>query len=257
MGYLSFEDRTLRVGNIWLSNVSRPKNYRHSFRKGRTKHGFIYTVSGQMRDIFSTSKKDDLCVGEGEVIFIPKGTVYTGIYERDNTEIKIVQFDLLSGELPEYLSKPCKITIPGADKLIEAFFEPVEKRISGCSFYHLSRLYELLWRIDESEVKIPAKYKKLKRAVFEMKKNWNQSPPVSYYSDLCGMSQVHFRRLFKEYSGFSPVDYRNRLRLEESRRMLQSGEYNVSEVAALCGFSGISFFTKSYKNRYGYSPSEE
>ena len=257
MRYLDWQDQTLRVGSILISNISRPKNYKHSFRNGRGKHGFIYVVSGQMCDVFPSGEKDDLCVNAGELIFIPKDTVYTGIYQEENTEIRIVQFDLLCGELPSYLSEPVKITLPNVAELIEAFFEPMEQRMTNYSFYHLSRLYELLWRIDESESKIPAKYKRLRGALFEIQQHWNQNPAVAYYADLCDMSQVHFRRLFKEYTGLSPIDYRNSLRLEEARSKLQSGEYNVSEVAELCGFSSISFFTRSYKKKYGYSPKKE
>ena len=257
MGFLSLDDHTLRVGSIFTSTITRPKGHRHTFRNGRGKHGFIYTVSGQMRNVFSSGKKDDLCVKAGEVIFIPKDTVYTGIYQEENTENRIVQFDLLCGELPSYLSKPVKITIPNVSQLIEPFFEPMEKGLENHAFYHLSCLYQLLWRIEESELKIPAKYKKLRKALFEMRWHWNQNQPVSYYADLCDMSQVHFRRLFKEYTGLSPVNYRNGLRLEGARSKLQSGEYNISEVAELCGFSSISFFTRSYKKKYGYSPKKE
>lgn len=245
------------MGNVWALHVSRPKGHRHMIQKGRRNHGFIYVVSGQMCDVFSSGEEDSLCISAGELVFIPKGTVYTGIYQEENTEIKMVQFDLLCGELPSYLSKPVKITISNAAQLIEPFFEPMEKRMANHSFYHLSCLYALLWRIEESESKIPAKYKKLRGALFEMRQHWNQNPPISYYAELCNMSQVHFRRLFKEYTGLSPVDYRNSLRLEGARSKLQSGEYNVSEVAELCGFSSVSFFTRSYKKKYGHSPKYE
>ena len=84
------------VRNIDIQSVSRPKGYRHSFRYGRGKHGFIYVVSGQMCDSFSGEKKS-VYVSAGELIFIPKGSVYTGTYLEENTRTKVVQFDLESG----------------------------------------------------------------------------------------------------------------------------------------------------------------
>lgn len=254
---VSLQDRSFRVGDVWALRISRPKGYKHMIQKGRRSHGFIYVASGQIRDVFPSGDEESWYVNAGELVFMPKGTVYTGIYQKENTEIKMVQFDLLCGELPSYLSKPVKITLPDAAQLIEAFFEPMGKRMANASFYYLSCLYALLWRLEENESKIPAKYKKLRGALCEMREHWNENPPVSYYADLCDMSQVHFRRLFKEYTGRSPVDYRNGLRLEEARNKLQSGEYNVSEVAELCGFSSISFFTKTYKKKYGHSPKNE
>jgi len=246
-----------RVENIDIQNVSRPKDYKHTFRNGRLKHGFIYTVSGKMRDVFQEKDRRDLCVSAGELIFIPKNTVYTGIYLEENTEIKIVQFDLSGGILPDYLSAPVKIDLPKAGELIEAFFRPSENRTSGHPFYYLSCLYDLLWQIDESNSKIPAKFKSLQAALSEVTEHWNESRSVADYAKLCNMSEVNFRRLFKEYTGLSPIDYRNDLRLSNARSKLQSGEFNVSEAAELCGFSNLSFFIRLYKKKYGHTPKKE
>ena len=244
------------VENIDILNVSRPKDYKHSFRNGRTKHGFIYTVSGQMCNSFHLDKSV-LRVAAGELIFIPKGCVYTGEYLEENTEIKIVQFDLAEGELPSYLSSPSKIELPNAGELIETFFNPSENYVSSHPFYYLSCLYNLLWQIDESYSKIPTKYKKLQAALSEMAEGWQKNEAVSYYAALCHMSEVNFRRLFKEYTGMSPIEYRNDIRLSNARNKLQSGEYNVSEAAELCGFSNLSFFIRLYKKKYGYTPKKE
>ncbi|MBR2354341.1 MAG: helix-turn-helix domain-containing protein [Clostridia bacterium] len=249
------QEPNFRVGSIDIQNVSRPENYKHTFRNGRGKHGFIYTVSGRMRYLFSTG--EDLCIPAGELIFIPKSTVYTSIYLEPDTEIKIVQFDLVNGSLPDYLTRPVKIELPRAGELIEAFFKPMEHHMPNHPLYDLSCLYGLLWQIDESESKIPAKYKKLQAALSEITEYVTKNEPIAYYADLCNMSEVNFRRLFKEYTGLSPIDYRNDLRLTAARGKLQSGEYNVSEVAELCGFSNLSFFIRLYKNKYGHTPKKE
>ena len=249
------QEPDFRVGSIDIQNVSRPMDYKHTFRNGRGKHGFIYTVSGQMQYLFSTGEV--LRIEGGELIFIPKSTVYTSIYLEKNTEIKIVQFDLMSGSLPDYFTRPVKIELPRAGELIEAFFKPLEHHMPNHPLYDLSCLYGLLWQIDESESRIPAKYKKLQAALSEITEYFTKNEPIAYYADLCNMSEVNFRRLFKEYTGLSPIDYRNDLRLTAARGKLQSGEYNVSEVAELCGFSNLSFFIRLYKNKYGHTPKKE
>ena len=253
----NLQEPNFRIGNIDIQAVSRPKAYKHTFRNGRGKHGFIYTVSGKMRYIFQSGEHRELDGGEGELIFIPKGTIYTGVYLETDTEIKIVQFDHVSGSLPEYLSSPFKTELPGASELIETFFRPVENRTSSHPFYYLSCLYSLLWQIDEGYSKIPAKYKKLQAALSEIAEYWYKNEPVSYYAELCNMSEVNFRRLFKEYTGLSPINYRNDLRLSNARSRLQSGEYNVSEAAELSGFSNLSFFIRLYKQKYGHTPKKE
>lgn len=251
------QEPNFRVNNIDVQTVSRPKNYKHSFRGGREKHGFIYTVSGKMLNSFQGEEPTELCAEKGELIFIPKGSVYTGTYLEENTKIKIIQFDLISGELPYYLSSPTKIALPDAYERMEAFFRPTDHHVSYHPFYYLSRLYELLWRIDEANTEIPKKYKKLHAALSALAAHWDQNEKVSHYAALCDMSEANFRKLFREYTGSSPIDYRNDIRLTNARNKLQSGEYNVSEAAYESGFSNLSFFIRLYKKKYGYTPKKE
>ena len=90
-----------------------------------------------------------------------------------------------------------------------------------------------------------------------MTEGWARNEKVSYYAELCDMSEANFRRLFREYMGLSPIEYRNELRLNHARNKLQSGEYNVSEAAYESGFSNLSFFIRLYKNKYGHTPKKE
>ena len=241
------------VKNIDILIVSRPKGYRYSHRKGRAKHGFVYTVRGMMRDSFCDNNENYIDAKAGELVFFPQNSAYTGIYLEEDTEIKIVQFDIADGVLPEYLTYPHKISLPEADERINAFFRPGNNH----PFYYLACLYKLLWQVDETYSKTPTTYKKLQAALAEISTNYATSRPISEYAELCGMSEVNFRRLFHKYTGKSPIQHRNEIRLENARIMLQSGEFNVSEAAEACGFSSLSFFIRLYKKKFGYTPKKE
>ena len=250
----SLQNPTMTPTDIDVQNVKRPKDYRHSFRQGRTKHGFIYVAAGCYSISMSEGDRETLSATAGELIFVPKGTRYTGLYLEEGTEIKLVQFDLVESELPSYLEKPKKLAIPNAAELIDPFFASLKSRSSPHPFYYLSCLYALLWQIDEVYARMPSKYKKLSPAFYELAENWQKNEPVSYYAELCNMSEANLRRLFREYTGMSPIEYRNDLRLKSARGKLQSGEYNVSETAELCGFQNLSFFIRLYKKKFGTTP---
>ena len=241
------------VENVDILNVARGRNYSHSYRNGRIKHGLLYTVRGTMRNTFLDSEIGEIDVGAGELIFIPKDCAYFATYLEENTEIKIIQFDLADGALPPHLATPGKVDLPDARELIDAFFTPRDHH----PFYFLACLYDLLWRVDNSRFDLPRRYKKLHPALLEISGHSERNVKISTYAEMCGMSEVNFRRLFVEYTGQSPIEYRNDIRLKHARTFLQSGEYNVSETAELCGFTNLSFFIRLYKKKYGYTPKKE
>ena len=253
----NLQEPRFSVANIDILNVERPKNFRHFYKNGRTKHGFIYTVSGRITYTFTAPEYHDITVSTGQLVFIPKGTIYYATYLEEQTETKIVQFDVKSGALPTYLSYPCEIEFADAGEQINSFFKPIKNHVFGHPFYYRSRFYELLWKIDESFSKIPTKYKKLQPAISEINEHYNENEKVSFYAELCNMSEVGFRRLFHEHTGLSPVEYRNDIRLANAKIKLQSGEYNVSEVAEESGFTNLSFFIRLYKKKYGNTPKKE
>jgi len=245
------------VENIHVINLVRGKDFTNFYRDGRTHHGFIYVVRGAIRCDFSENIPESIPLISGDLLFIPQGTVYSSTYLADDTEIKIVQFDLSSGELPYYLKKPLKPTLPNAGELVGAFWKPLGSYAFGHPFYSLSCFYEPMTQSDLTQSEIPTKYKKLQPAMGELSVHYLENHPIGYYADLCGISQPTFRRLFREYTGLSPVDYRNDLRLRSARVQLQSGEYNVSEAAEHSGFSNLSFFIRLYKKKYGHTPKKE
>lgn len=249
----NLQEPPFTVENIDILNVSRGENYRHSCRNGRQKYGLIYVVHGVLRNTFLNIEADEIDTSAGELVVIPKDCAYFSTYLENDTEIKIVQFDIASGTLPSYLSEPRKIDLPNAQELIDAFFAPRKSH----PFYFLSCLYDLLYQIEESSFNIPRRYRKLQPALIDISEHSESNEKIAYYADMCGMSEVNFRRLFGEYMGKSPIEYRNDVRLKNARSMLQSGEYNVTETAELSGFTNISFFIRLYKKKFGHTPKKE
>jgi len=78
---------------------------------------------------------------------------------------------------------------------------------------------------------------------------------LSQIAALCGVSDCYFRRLFQQYSGESPMNFRQRLRIERAKQLLLSDEqYSVGEVAQELGFADVYHFSKAFKKYCGVSP---
>jgi len=61
--------------------------------------------------------------------------------------------------------------------------------------------------------------------------------------------------LFQGYSGESPVNFRQRHRIERAKQLLLSEEnFTVSEIAQELGFSDVYHFSKAFKKHCGISP---
>ena len=61
------------------------------------------------------------------------------------------------------------------------------------------------------------------------------------------LSQSHFCRIFKQETGFTPVEYLNSVRLENAKTLLLYSNFTLTEIADMTGFSGIHYFSRIFK----------
>jgi two-component system response regulator YesN len=60
--------------------------------------------------------------------------------------------------------------------------------------------------------------------------------------------------LFKKEQGMSFTDYLTRVRINEAKKLLQTTELKVAEVAVRAGYSNPQYFNYCFKKQTGYSP---
>lgn len=79
---------------------------------------------------------------------------------------------------------------------------------------------------------------------------------VSELSDAVGMSRSNVLRKVKKATGLSVSLFIRNIRLKHAHELLQNSDITVSEVSYQVGFASTSYFTKCYKEHYGYPPGE-
>ena len=72
-------------------------------------------------------------------------------------------------------------------------------------------------------------------------------------ADAVSLSSFHFSRRFKRDTGYSPVEYANRKKLDYAKTLLIRTEWSISEIAEKTGFS-FKGFIKLFTNAEGCSP---
>lgn len=71
------------------------------------------------------------------------------------------------------------------------------------------------------------------------------------------MSRSSLLRKVKEKTGLSVSVYIREVRLHHAKRLLQSGDLSAAEVAYQVGFKSASYFTKCFRESFGYTPGQE
>ncbi len=119
-----------------------------------------------------------------------------------------------------------------------------------------SSIYKLLSEICQNRKRKSAKNKYACISAGIQLLEQNSDMKISEIAKLCGVSECYFRRLFMEYSGLSPMDFKQHYRIEKAKQLLSSGEgLSVSEIAEELGFTDVYHFSKTFKKFNGISPS--
>ena len=72
-----------------------------------------------------------------------------------------------------------------------------------------------------------------------------------------GLSRVHVHRKLKELTNLSARDFIKNIRLQQAAKLLSDDKkLTVSEAAYATGFTNLSHFSSSFREKFGMSPSE-
>lgn len=82
----------------------------------------------------------------------------------------------------------------------------------------------------------------------------NPNLSVEFIANQTNISSTHLYRKIKEITGLSTKDIITNYRLEKAKQILENKELNVTETMYAVGFSSISAFSRSFKNKYGITP---
>ncbi|MFZ4059021.1 MAG: nickel-binding protein [Ferruginibacter sp.] len=74
------------------------------------------------------------------------------------------------------------------------------------------------------------------------------------FSQALAMSKSQLYRKITGLTNYTPNELLNQFRLEKGKSLLRKKQFNIAEVTFTSGFSSPSYFTKSFKSKFGLLP---
>ncbi|MEG2054000.1 MAG: AraC family transcriptional regulator, partial [Oscillospiraceae bacterium] len=87
-------------------------------------------------------------------------------------------------------------------------------------------------------------------------KNFKNSISLDDLATFSHLNKYYLVHNFSKSYGLSPINYLLEKRINESKFLLDSTSYSLSQISQIVGFSSSSYFSQSFKRAMGISPME-
>ncbi len=118
-------------------------------------------------------------------------------------------------------------------------------------FLLIQRMREEQWPVVSSHI-----YEEMDYARRYFQEHYNEQISIEDYAASRNMSISWFMRNFKQVTLKSPMQYILAIRINNAVSLLETTDYNVTEIAAIVGYDNPLYFSRIFKKQKGISPSD-
>lgn len=129
--------------------------------------------------------------------------------------------------------------------------EPSSTALATVCFLQLIR--DLCEAYDKNPPSMGASMMQVSKAISHIEEHFCDPIKIGDMADLVNMSQRSFQRHFQRATGMSAAHYIMRRRIDEARKLLQTG-VNVTETAFEVGFEDSNYFSQVFHKITGIPP---
>ena len=254
MDPINLTELEFAVSGIFVKRESWPPGTVHDYMDhGRQDNLLHYIIDGSRTYQINGHEK---ILRPGTLIFIPEGTKYRTETRRPTSGIGIC-FQMHSLDGAPVLLERDVYTVENDTLLYQPLFSEMEQatEMYRSKLHQRALLLQILDNLMMSLDVRSAESVHLSPAITYLQKHYRENVPVAVYAAVCHMSESYFRRLFSEYTGMTPLEYRDHLRFTEAKFLLSCG-MTVTKTAEQVGFCDASYLRRIFKKRTGHALSE-
>lgn len=234
--------------------------------RGRIDYQILYVASGRAH--FHIDGKEQIVTAGHMVIYRPREMQKYEYYGKDQTEVYWVHFT--GGNVKNLLRKygimdNMKVFYVGDGLEYQQIFREMIMELQLCKEDHQEMLEMLFRRIlimvhrhlsTERKTGNHFMIEEVDKAAAYFNEHYNQEINIQEYAISRNMSTSWFIRNFKQYMGETPMQYILAVRISNAENLLESTDYNVTEISNIIGYDNPLYFSRIFKKQRGVSPSE-
>ena len=226
---------------------------------GKPKAHNIFVFLDGCCAIYTDAKGNAVKAEAGALVYAPEGAEYSARFDRFESEnactvgINFRLFDEAGN--PIIFDNEIKVFRGSALRAPVEKIDQADKGTPPCFAAMKSGIYDIISILGSTKNALDDKYKIICKGI-EYLEGGNLQMPIEALAEVCNVSESYFRRLFKEYCGISPMQYRMNTKISKAKEYLCHTALNSSEIADLLLFHDTAFFCRYFKAATGMTPEE-
>lgn len=137
---------------------------------------------------------------------------------------------------------------------LEHGYSPGELLYASQTLHHLIGV--MIRHRRENWRSAPDRSQKVAQSIDYMKQHFAQPLRLAALAAMASLSPSHFSAVFKELTGYPPIDYLIRLRMHHACQLLDTTDLPVKEIAARLGYEDQLYFSRLFKVVNEVAPSD-
>ena len=141
------------------------------------------------------------------------------------------------------------------EELLEVVAHGYTKLQMLCASQTLAHLMAVMIREHRSSNhEQPSVQQKIAQTITYMKQHLNHSLQVDTLATIASLARSRYIELFKQQSGYAPIDYFIRLRMHRACQLLDTTEMSVKAIATALGYEDPLYFSRLFRRVNEKSP---